>query len=338
MSVLDLQSVPEAADLGVSFPDDAVLAGSQPVVFRGLVADWGLVDAGRLAPGEAVHYLRSFARDIPVAAMIASPSAGGRLAYDEALTGFNFRKQRRPLGAVLDALEQQLDAANPETIYLGSTTVSTFFPGLDDETPLDLGGRAGIKSIWIGNHTLVPAHQDVPDNLTCVAVGRRRFTLFPPDQLENLYIGPLDFTPAGQAISLVDSANPDFTRFPRFREALKHAQTATLEPGDALFIPSMWWHQIEALDTFNVMVNDWWREAPAYMDTPMNALMLAVLAIRDLPARDRAVWENVFRHYVFDADPGKIEHIPEHARGVLGPMTVDAAARLRARLLERINR
>ena len=112
----------------------------------------------------------------------------------------------------------------------------------------------------------------------------------------------------------------------------------TLDPGDALFIPSMWWHQVEALDAFNVMFNYWWRQVPAYMDTPMNALMLSMLAIRDLPARDRAVWEHVFRHYVFDADPGKFEHIPESVRGVLGPMTRDVAARLRARLLDRINR
>src|SRR5206468_367295 len=82
----------------------------------------------------------------------------------------------------------------------------------------------------------------------------RRFTLFPPEQLQNLYVGPLDFNPAGQAISLVDHAAPDLERFPRYAEALQHAQVAELEAGDAIFIPSMWWHAVEALAPFNALV------------------------------------------------------------------------------------
>src|SRR3546814_18893261 len=108
-----------------------------------------------------------------------------------------------------------------------------------------LGDRDPLASVWIGNRSRIPAHQDLPDNLACVAVGRRRVTLFPPDQLANLYIGPLDFTPAGQAISLVDFAAPDLARFPRFAEALRHAQVAELGPGDAVFIPRMWWRTEE---------------------------------------------------------------------------------------------
>ncbi|HET7268858.1 MAG TPA: cupin-like domain-containing protein [Oleiagrimonas sp.] len=334
----DFLPVPEMSAAALSFPDQSLLCGAGPVVFRGLLADWDIVAKGRQAGTDAIGYLRSFARDVPVPVMAGEAAAHGRLGYDEALTGFNFRRQRRPLPEVLDELARLIDVVDADTLYLGSTTVETFFPGLEALTALHGAPTGGIKSIWLGNRTLVPAHQDLPDNLTCVAVGRRRFTLFPPEQVDNLYIGPLDFNPAGQAISLVDVDKPDLERFPRFAEALKHARRVSLDPGDALFIPSMWWHQVEALDAFNVMFNYWWRQVPAYMDTPMNALMLSMLAIRDLPARDRAVWEHVFRHYVFDADPGKFEYIPESVRGVLGPMTRDVAARLRARLLERINR
>ena len=45
-----------------------------------------------------------------------------------------------------------------------------------------------------------------------MVAGRRRFTLFPPEQVANLYIGPLDLTPAGQPVSLVDQAQPDLVR------------------------------------------------------------------------------------------------------------------------------
>ena len=90
-----------------------------------------------------------------------------------------------------------------------------------------------LASLWIGNRTRTAAHFDLPQNIACVISGRRRFTVFPIGQLPNLYVGPLDFTPAGQAISLVDFHAPDFERYPRFREALRHAQVAELEPGDA---------------------------------------------------------------------------------------------------------
>ncbi|MFX6149073.1 cupin-like domain-containing protein, partial [Acinetobacter baumannii] len=91
------------------------------------------------------------------------------------------------------------------------------------------------------------------------------FTLFPPDQFGNLYLGPLDNTPAGRAVSMVDFAEPDFAAHPRFREALAHAQVAELEPGDAIFIPSMWYHHVEGRSAFNVLINYWWRETPGWL-------------------------------------------------------------------------
>ena len=179
----------------------------------------------------------------------------------------------------------------------------------------------------------------MPDNLACVVAGRRRVTLFPPEQLQNLYIGPLDYTPAGQAISLVDFHAPDLERFPRFAEALRHAQVAELGPGDAVFIPSLWWHHMEGLEAFNVLVNYWWRQTPAWMDTPMNALMLAIMTVRDLPPAQRAAWQDVFRHYVFEADD---EHRRAHSRGARAARwhrwTKRACAALRARLLQRLKR
>jgi hypothetical protein len=254
------------------------------------------------------------------------------------LARFNFHHERPKLNAVLDAMLRHLDDAEPPTIYVGSTTVDTCLPGLRAENDVGLGEREPLVSVWLGNRTRIAAHQDVPDNLACVVAGHRRVTLFPPEQLANLYIGPLDFTPAGQAISLVDFAEPDFARFPKFADALQYAQVAELGPGDAVFIPSLWWHHIEALDNFNVLINYWWRQSPDYMDSPMNALMLAIMSVRDLPPEQRAAWQDVFRHYVFEADDATAGHIPESARRVLSPLDAIAARELRARLLKRLNR
>ncbi|RBD47184.1 cupin-like domain-containing protein, partial [Xanthomonas oryzae] len=273
-----------------------------------------------------------------VVAQVGPPDIGGRFFYNADMSGFNFRRERVPLGVVLDTLLRDLDNAQPPAIYVGSTTLDTYLPGLRAHNPIALPQSEPLASIWMGNRTRIPAHQDLPDNLACVVAGRRRFTLFPPEQLANLYIGPLDLTPAGQPVSLVDIAAPDLLRFPRYAQALEHALVAELLPGDALFIPSMWWHHVEALESFNVLVNFWWRQSPAYMDSPMNALMLALLTIRDLPAEQRATWQEVFRHYVFEADGTTTAHLPDAARGVLAPMDDARARSLRARLLQRLNR
>jgi hypothetical protein len=332
--------IPEIVHDGSDALPDDVLVGGAPVVLRGAVGHWPMVRAGRSSAQDAVAYLRSFeARDAqPVVATVGPPEIGGRFFYNADLSGFNFRQEKVPLGVALSTLLKYAEDPQAPAIYIGSTTIDTWLPGFRAENDVSMGSREPLASIWIGNRTRIAAHQDVPDNLACVVAGRRRVTLFPPEQLSNLYIGPLDHTPAGQPISLVDFASPDLVRFPRFEQALEHALVAELGPGDAVLIPSMWWHHMEALEPFNVLVNYWWRQSPAWMDTPMNALMLAIMTVRDLPPAQRAVWADVFRHYVFEAGEATTGHIPEDARRVLGPLDDQRARSLRARLLQRLNR
>ena len=129
----------------------------------------------------------------------------------------------------------------------------------------------------MGTRTRIAAHNDTPHNLACVAVGRRRFTLFPREQFRNLYLGPVDNTPAGRAVSMVDFHAPDLARHPRFADALSHAEVAELDAGDALYIPALWWHHVEGLAPFNVLVNYWWRETPRWLGAPQDALNHAML-------------------------------------------------------------
>ena len=116
----------------------------------------------------------------------------------------------------------------------------------------------------MGNRAVVGPHNDHPDNIACVIAGRRRFRLFPPEQFANLYIGPLELNPAGRPVSFVSVNAPDLARYPRYARALEASREAELEPGDAIYIPSMWWHSVESLEPFNLLVNYWW-EAPAPM-------------------------------------------------------------------------
>ncbi len=321
----------------VEFPGELTRSRT-PLLLKGLVAEWPLVKAAKQSSHVAEKYLRSLYKDAPVTVSVGDPEIEGRLFYEDDFTSLNFETRRGRLDDVLDEIRRHEKDSKPPVHYMGSTAVDHVLPEFRNENDLTFSSVEPSIRIWIGNRTRIAAHYDVPDNIACVAVGRRRFTLFPPDQLKNLYIGPLDLAPAGQAISLVDLQQPDFDKYPRFREALKHAHVADMEPGDAIFIPSMWWHHVEGLDSLNVLVNYWWREVPAYLGMPLDALNHALLSIRDLPPEQRRVWRDIFDHYIFNAEEDVTSHIPKTARGVLSAISDESARWLRAMLIRNLNR
>jgi hypothetical protein len=196
-----------------------------------------------------------------------------------------------------------------------------------------------LPRIWLGNAITTPTHLDEWNNIGCVVKGRRRFTLFPPEQIRNLYIGPLDFAPTGAPMSLVRLHAPDFERFPRFREALAEAVSAELGPGDAIYIPPLWWHHVESLEPFNLLVNYWWHASPgvaAGSHSGFDTLIHAMLNLRTLPPATRAAWRALFDHYVFGLEGDVTGHIPTHRHGILGELSPADAARLRTYLKERL--
>src|SRR4051794_37934272 len=321
-----------ASDLGAHLAD-----ARAPFVVRGLVADWPLVKAGLDSGAAARAYLLAHQRDRAFTVNIGRPGAGDRLFYDEDMA-MNFRTGRAGLAEIFAGIDANEGRRDAPAIYLSSIDVKDYFEGLHEANHVELGDRRAIESIWIGTRTRVAAHNDFPNNLACCAVGRRRFTLFPPDQFANLYVGPIDHTPAGRPVSMVDLRDPDCDAFPRFREALATAQVAELEPGDAIFIPSMWWHHVEALEPFNVLVNYWWRDTPRYLAQPQDALNHALLAIRDLPADEKALWRQMFEYYVFGDAAGAAAHLAEGSRGILAPLDAESAGRIRANLLRSLSR
>lgn len=333
IAVLDMV----AAD---ALPVEELLAQGRPVVLKGLVRDWGLVQAGRRSVEAAMAYLRGFDAGMPVQYSFGEPGIGGRPFYSDDFTRLNFEVRRGQLTQILDEISRHLPDPQPPTYYVASLPIERALPGFiqANALPLEKYGIDAPPSIWIGNRVVASCHFDAPENLACCAVGRRRFTLFPPEQIENLYPGPLDPTPGGQVVSVVDFDRPDFARYPRFRGALATAQTALLEPGDALYIPSMWWHHVRSLEPFNVLVNYWWRQSPAYLSSPLPALHHALWTLRDLPAREKQAWAKIFEYYVFGPAERAGEHLPAQARDVLAPIDETRARRIRAMLLGRLNR
>ncbi len=315
-----------------------VFASTAPVMLRGLVSEWPAVAQCGGSIAGAARYLSQFWREEPVTVYAGDASINGKFFYNSDFTGFNFVAGRASLPQVFAKLAEPEREERLTTLYIGSTPVDKWMPGFRARNDVRLPAADALASFWLGNRTRVSAHYDFPDNVACAVAGERRFTLFPPDQIGNLYVGPVDRTPSGQAISLADPGDPDFARFPKFAEALKHARSALLRPGDAIFIPSMWWHHVESRKDFNMLINYWWCDSPDFLGSPANALMHAMLALRDLPPRRRELWRGLFDHYVFEADESVYRHIPEPGRGCLAPLDEARANRLRAELLNRLNR
>ncbi len=311
----------------------------QPGVLRAVVDDWPAVARARQSPRSIATYLADFDSGKPVDTLLAPASANGRIFYNENLTGFNFTRDASTIKAVAEQLLRYAAFDNRPMLAVQSALIADCLPGFGAENRLALLEPSIAPRIWLGNRVVTPAHFDESSNIACVVSGHRRFTLLPPEQVSNLYIGPLDYAPTGTPISMVSFREPDYERFPRFREALAHAQVADLAPGDALYIPALWWHHVESLDKFNMLVNYWWKgapDAPLKTDSALDCLVHALLNLRHLPPEQRAAWGTIFAHYVFEAHEESAAHIPGHRRGILGDMPPDFRRQVREFLVKQL--
>ena len=309
-----LQPAKEISGTAPQILSDDVLDGGHPLVLRGAFKDWPVVQAALQSDEAAVAYLNHFYNGRPVSTIIASASEKGRFFYREDSKQLNFQGSPGVLSSVLEGLLRQRSASEPLGIAIQALLAAEFLPGFEQVNPNRLVPDRTPARLWIGNKVTVAPHFDVAHNLACVAAGRRRFVLFPPEQTANIYPGPMDITPANVPISMVSLDDPDFNRFPRYREALDAAFVADLEPGDAIYIPYLWWHGVQSLGGFNVLVNYWWNREDVSARYPYAAfLQLAYALYRDMPASHRGAWRALYDHYVFHADGDPMEALfPAH--------------------------
>lgn len=306
-----------------------------PVVLKSMASDWPLVRQARQSDQAAVDYLKAFDSGKPVPVWIGEPEIRGEFFYGDTPGKLNFRKAPASISATLDHLLTLVNEDNPRSVYIQSLPVSDHIPGFHDAHRLDI--LPGIEPrIWIGNRLRIQTHYDPVDNVAVLAAGKRRFTLFAPDQTPNLYVGPLERTVAGAPVSMAAIENPDFKRFPRLRTALDNAWYADLEPGDGIYIPYMWWHHVQSLTSFNILINYWWDAEPSHNADAMDAFIHAVLTLKRLPEGKRAIWKTMFDHYVFETDGDPVAHLAEADKGALGSLTDDEVEARRQHLLSRL--
>ncbi len=323
----------QPGDLAGQF-ERTIRGRTTPVVLRAIAARWPAVVASHRGNAELLAYLDGLATENPVDVVAGAAGAGGRLHYDAQLRGFNFLRTRMPLGRFLANLAALYADSDAPALAAQGVLASSAVPGFVHDNSFSWLPEPAAARLWIGNRVEVAIHSDPADNFACVVAGRRRFTLFAPQQLPNLAMGPFDPTPAGTPISMADPLRPDFARYPRFETALDNAMTAELGPGDGIFIPYHWYHHVQSLDPVSMLVNHWWNDAPCDGGSPWDAMLHAIMAIRHLPEGQRAAWAAMFSHYAFlaNGDPGA--HLPDHARGVLAAHTSADRSAMRRMLLK----
>ena len=110
--------------------------------------------------------------------------------------------------------------------------------------------------IWIGPAgTVTSLHHDLTNNLIAQIVGRKRVKLAPAAEVGKLYNDQHVFS----EISDLEATDLDLVRHPRLAELRLY--DVLLEPGEILFMPVGWWHQVKSLD-FSVTItstNFCWR-------------------------------------------------------------------------------
>jgi hypothetical protein len=330
-----LQRVREITGAGLSSLPDEVAGDGRPVVLRGAIADWPLVRAALQSDEAAVQYLERFYAGQPVGTMIAPPSERGRFFYRPDSKQMNFQRSAESLSGVLRGLLEQRTAEQPHAIALQAIPVPEILPGLQEDNPNALAPDGVPARMWIGNRVTVAPHFDVADNLACVSAGRRRFILFPPEQTANLYPGPMDVTPASVPMSMVSLDEPDLDRFPRYREALDAALVAELEPGDAVYIPYLWWHGVQSLSRFNVLTNYWWNRNAIEARYPFVPLLrLVYMLYRQVPPEHRQAWRALYGHYVFEEHGDPMAPLSPPHRDFELEVDRDGAAKLRQTIRE----
>ncbi|SNS65593.1 cupin-like domain-containing protein [Sphingopyxis indica] len=310
---------------------ERVMVPARPVLLRGAARNWPLLEGGANGVVDTLHRFDA-GREAEI--FVGQAAIEGRYYYDAALTGFNFVREELATREGLRRIAGSAAGPDGETLYMGSLPSERYFPGIERLTPLLFLPDTVLPRIWIGHASNVACHYDMMDNVACVAAGRRRFTLFPPSAIGDLYVGPIDRTLAGQPVGLAVDSAPGDPRYPRFETRRQDALVVELEAGDAIYIPKLWWHKVEALDALNILVNFWWDGFAAGPDRPWAAMLLAMIAIAERPEAERAAWRAWFDHYVFRPGGHPLAFLPEEQHGILGPLADGNYRRIRAAAMQ----
>ena len=332
--VINLKEIPVWENVDYDCFHNEIVPLNQPAVIKSLVSDWPLVKAANKSASSAVDYLKPFDKQASISALVGAPEINGRFFYNDNLTDLNFKHAKVTLSVGLDRLLAIKNNSKPHAIILQTPQLGDVMPDFQPLHHQPLLKKSTNTNMWVGNRAVVAPHYDIYDNLACVAAGSRKFTLFPPDQINNLYPGPILSTPAGVPISLVDIRDPDLKQFPKYIKALDVGFEATLDIGDAIFVPALWWRGIESLKSFNILFNYIWESENKQTVSPQDSLLHGMLSIANLDEAKRHAWQQFFEYYVFKTKDEPSDHLPNNLKDITTGLSLNEEAGIRKFLAE----
>ncbi|KFA88625.1 cupin-like domain-containing protein [Archangium violaceum] len=211
----------------------------RPVIISGWMSEWPAMSKWSLG------YFREAFGTREVNTMVDLPSEG---------TFFSRKLQpharRQSLAAFVDLIESR-ERTRP--CYLNAVRVESM-EGLASDVPFPRFGpeQGSTKSLlWLGSEgTRLTFHFDFMDNFLAQVMGEKRLLLASPEDSASMY-------PSFDNLSesMVDVEAPDPSAWPRFAHA--RVLEGILRPGDMIFMPRVWWHEVRSLSP-SISVNYWW--------------------------------------------------------------------------------
>lgn len=241
----------------------ARVRGARPFIVRGCIDHWPLYRSlSQLAtPAAKLQHLSRLLPQRKVRFTHLPPEEKGVFGYNDGVRqSFAFNTQRLRFPEFADACVKTMEDGASGTLYMQNLPLPELHAQLGVLDQPEGFAPIAPPSFWIGTGgQKVALHSDAFRNIITMLAGRKRLTLFAPDELPNLYIAPPDRRVGGSLGSLVKLTEPDFDKFPKFRAALQRSHVAVLEPGEILYLPSLWWHHVESFD-LNIGLNCFFRE------------------------------------------------------------------------------
>jgi len=155
------------------------------------------------------------------------------------------------------------------------------------------------------------------DNIFLQLSGSKTFVLFPPSQTGNLYQYPIHH--ALDRSCQVDLLRADTERFPRSAPTRLKGCTVTVRPGDVLFLPAYWWHEVitEPIgpdEEMTVSLNFWFSTA-------------RMLFSPELPLRPavRVELSRQLEFLIADALADRAHYVPTFFKGMTAQLNAIAA-------------
>jgi len=233
-----------AENLGSQDFLDTFYAPGRPVLIKGAISGWPAL--AKWTP----DYLAKTVGDAQV------EFQGGRNGAGDFELAKDRHKRKAPFRKFVDLVKHGGNDAYI-TAYNSAANVAAFKPLEADLGFIDVYLTPAHGMLWVGGAgTFTPLHFDLTNNLLAQVTGSKQIVLVPPSQTGKMAHGRHVFS------EVHDITDPRrLAAYPLAREALRYE--VVLGPGDLLFIPIGWWHQVrsESFSTMLTYTNFLWPNA-----------------------------------------------------------------------------